>query len=173
MNRDDQAEFEKLGQSHKNDKIDFDDYKREWVSLRTVVTPPQPLLEPVAKAKGKAKAKAKAVGHGIGFLQLQNIPPGELAQHQVSHLNPVGGSIWRAIKHQSWMSHQHPWPRFSASWSLYGHRESALMCLRDNWRKFLTTAGQPLSQCPIVGLFAGVDVLPQPAAAAAAAASGA
>ena len=46
-----------------------------------------------------------------------------------------------------------PFKRGSFSWHAYGHRESAVLALRDCWRKYLALEGKEEEDCPIVGLF--------------------
>ena len=164
LNRDDQQELEKAGTAAKNSRQEFDSFRTEWTQFRNVVMPPEPII-PVAKAKAKAKAKViSLIGHGVGYHIPREIPAGELSQSQVAHLNPPGGSIWRANKKKAWMSHMPPWPRHSALFATHGHRQAALNCVADNWRKYLDLQGLGHDQCPVEGLLQGQDVLPEASA---------
>ena len=107
----------------------------------------------LAKPKAKSKAKAKGAGKGGGGPPMRDLPDGDLVQAQLRPLVPPGGHIWRANLAGAWCSHFAPFPRFSCSWHLYGHREAAVLVLRDLWTKYLTFHGLEMSQCSIRGLF--------------------
>lgn len=98
---------------------------------------------PTAKANAATKALAK-----------RPLPQGDLTQAEIRDLVPPRGHIWRGNLVGSWQCHMQGFSRFSASWHLYGHRESVVMCLRD-WRKYLASESMDLAECPIDGLFVG------------------
>ena len=93
-------------------------------------------------------ARAAAMGG-----EQKKLPDGDLAQPMLKPLVPAGGSLWRGNNNGSWNSHFPPYPRFSASVHLYGHRESAVMCLRSLWEHYLHEHLLELADCPIEGLF--------------------
>ena len=95
--------------------------------------------------------------------QQPTAPSGALQQPEAARLCPPGGHIWRCNKSGAWSSHLKPFPRTSRSWAVYGHREAALMCLRDMWKNYLTSSGLTTADCPVEGLFdnAPAPVLPE------------
>lgn len=99
---------------------------------------------PTAKATAATKAMAK-----------RPLPQGDMTQAEIRDLVPPRGHIWRGSLVGSWQCHMQGFSRFSASWHLYGQRESAVMCLRDLWRKYLASESMDLAECPIDGLFVG------------------
>ena len=148
--------WRKLRDDVKTEVQSFREYSGEWKTRYNRVHPPAPKAHPKAKAKGKAKAKAAAAAPPP-----LKLPDGALPHGLIKHLVPPGGYLWRASS-GSWQARYPPFGSVSRSWSLYGHREAAVLCLRHLWRTYLMLRGQSESDCPVEGLFhsSGVDALP-------------
>ena len=91
----------------------------------------------------------------------RRLPPGDLDQAQLRLLAPPGGYVWKGGVVGSWASHFPPYKRFSASWRLYGHRQSAILVLRSLWIDWADYNCKAREEIPIQGLFDGdgVDIL--------------
>lgn len=82
-------------------------------------------------------------------------------QAKAKTLCPPGGSIWRGMSSGSWACHLPPWKRRSYPWDIFGFDGAAKECLKHMWHLYLTEQNEPLSACPIKGLFpAAVAVAP-------------
>ena len=127
-----------------------DEFTVEWQKAKLKAFPPP--AAPKAPWKGKGRGKKRKAGDDKKEKTLE-IPDGNLTQEEVKHLCPPGGHIWRGNDPGSWNGHVAPFKRCMFSWHLYGHRESALLCLRDMWAKHLTRQVVPLEECPVLGLF--------------------
>ena len=92
-------------------------------------------------------------------------------QYEVTGLLPPGASIWKARSHCAWAAHFPPWPRTSASWSLYGHREALRRVLATVWTQYLEDQELTPADCPIAGIFPDSSVATAAAAARSSAAS--
>ena len=106
----------------------------------------------------RVRAKAKGKGNGKGDpdpMVSRPLPTGEFLQPDLKPLVPPGSTIWRGHKDGAWNGHLPPFKRVIATWSLYGHRPSAIIVLRDLWTRYLMTRGLSESDCPIIGLFEG------------------
>ena len=126
-------------------------FQKSWQKRATELKIFPPAV-PVPKAKTKAKGKGKG-GAGGGGDPPRAPPEGDLQHSDLKPYCPPGGFIWRGNHAGCWASHYPPFRRYSASWHAYGHRESALMCLRSLWKHHHDLRGEELSACPIVGLF--------------------
>lgn len=82
------------------------------------------------------------------------VPYGALTQEEASSMAPPGAFIWRSLGSANWQGHLPPHRRTSRSWSLYGHRESCLLVLRELWGQYLLENGLSESDCPVQGMFA-------------------
>ena len=75
-------------------------------------------------------------------------------QRDANKYVPSGSSVWRSLKRGEWCGHNPPYVRVSASFRKSGSSEEALRhCLAKLWRQELDKHSQPLSECPISGLF--------------------
>ena len=151
------------GKSVKKALLELEAYSEEYKAQRFAMREIKMKAEAEAKGKGRGRgARGKARGTPPPPL---GVPAGELEQPQLKPLVPPGASIWRSNTGFAWCGHMPPFKRDSASWHLYGHREAALLVLRNLWRKYLLQHGLSESECPITGLFqtnveAAVAVLP-------------
>lgn len=84
---------------------------------------------------------------------LAMVPENAISQTELRQMCPPGGSIWNNWKSGSWCGHLKPYPRHSAPWAVYGHREAALLTLRRMWKRFLEDNGMDIKACPVKKLF--------------------
>ena len=128
-------------------------FKSAWVERRSELKPaPTKPKAPSKRATGKASQASVRV-----------LPKGDLFQPDLKPLLPPGATVWRGHTRGSWNAHYPPFPRCAYSWHMYGHRQSAVLCLRDVWEKHLSVNGLSVSDCPILNLFesdAALSALP-------------
>lgn len=143
----DRQNFVQVREASQRRRVQHDEYTKAWQKKLKVLRPPPAIPKAKAKAVGR-DGRRRGRGHHRSFCH------GEIWSKQISGGSaPQGGTFWRGNRVGSWDGHLEPFPRCSASWHLYGHRESPVMCLRDMWRKYLATQALDESSCPVVGLF--------------------
>ena len=80
--------------------------------------------------------------------------PHHCDQPQAKALIPPGSSIWRNLYSNGWMGHYKPNRRVSATFRKHGGSQDALkVVLRKLWQQHCEKTGDPVSVCPIIGLF--------------------
>lgn len=80
------------------------------------------------------------------------VPPGAITQADAKAMSPEGSYIWRNSSSQSWHGKMPPLGgETSRSWAKDGHREAALMVLRDLWTKSMALG--KCTACTVQGLF--------------------
>ena len=84
---------------------------------------------------------------------------------------PPGGYIWKGRKSRNWSGHYPPFQRHSASWAMYGMTGSAVVVLRELWRRHAeANPGLEMPKDCAVGNLFDDSFTPVPLAAEAAAA---
>ena len=151
----DREVFTQTRTSYNTKMDDRDDFINVYKARCVAATSLLASVKTEPTAKGRCKGKRVAVPTPFARRKL---PEGELFQPDLVGLVPPGSHIWRGDNVGCWCGHLPPYKRISCSWSLYGHRESAVLVLRDLWSRFLTSQGLENSACPIQGLFAGCGV---------------
>ena len=106
-----------------------------------------------AQAKKRATQKATPEDILARHKVLNMLPKGALPKNEVSKMCPPGGHIWNGWKTGSWHAHLPPYTRIIASWSVYGHREGAIWCLKTMWQWWLEDNNVEESACIVKGLF--------------------
>ena len=121
------------------------------------------------KAKASANPKnAKSPLHRVR--RLGAVPPGAITQKEAKEMLPPGAYVWHGNYDGCWCVQLKPYPRFSKSWALQGHRGALMECLRYAWRLWLSDNFLQEADCPVKGIFgvAGEAVAVGPAAASSA-----
>ena len=130
-------------------KMTMRSYRDAWARLRTRVKPAIATGGRGGRGVGKGRGGR---GRGVAIVQ-RPLPPGELTHTELKPLTPPLGSLWKRSNPFSWNARWPPSQQVSASVHLHGHREAALICLRELWDRHLFHEGKMLEDCPIRGLF--------------------
>ena len=138
----------KIREKTRDQVYELTEYKKLWTETATARG-----YFKAAVPKAKPKAKGKAKGGPAPPPPPPRVLDGDLAQATLKPLCPPDSHIWRMNTKGSWGSRYSDSPVHSASWQLYGHRESALMCLRNLWLEYLFANGKSEVDCTVEGLF--------------------
>jgi len=116
------------------------------------------------RASGNPK-NAKSPLHRVRTLA--TVPPGAITQQEAKQMLPPGAYVWQGNYDGCWCVQLKPYPRFSKSWTLMGHRGALMECLRYVRRLWLSDNFLTESDCPVKNLFtvAREAVAVEPAAA--------
>ena len=138
-------------------KIAKEQFQKEYVAARNRVTEAAAAAEAAPKKKGKAKAKAAAAAEAAPPPPPPpgDLPPGVLEQGDIRRYCPPKGYIWRGNVAGSWSCHfqEGKFQRGSFAWDMYGHRFSAVLCIRKLWSEYLLVKGLGRDACPFPRLW--------------------
>lgn len=149
MDRDDKQEAERQIVSGKFEEAARLELHRSLKERKAIVK---------ASGVGRKKARTTNVDDGIPKAIRAWKGPKELLleipeQYEVRGLLPPGAHIWKANSHFAWAAYLSPWPRTSASWQLYDHREALRRVLATVWQQYLDDNDLTPAACPIRGFF--------------------
>lgn len=165
LDRDEEKQVRKEQERARDAVKSNTDYVRKFQGRKRAVVAAKEVAAAKAAPSGKGRQRTKAKASASSAPRPVRIPPGDLQQVQLAQFCPPGGHIWKGRVAGSWQGHFPPYPRYGASWHLYGHRYAAVLALRYLWQSYLEYNCKVCPQgCPIEHIF---EILPDEAAAGA------
>ena len=131
-------------------KIASEKFHKEYTAARKRVADAA-LAKEEPKAKGKPKPKPPPPAAPPGPPSCpRDLPPGALEQADLRGYCPPKGYIWRGNVAGSWSCHfqEGKFQRGSFAWDMYGHRFSAVLCIRKLWSEYFLVKGLGREACP-------------------------
>lgn len=150
FDKEEAEQFKKQKERSLSNRDSFRLFLRDWQAANAKVA---------AAEEGGPTKKRAAKGSKGGVSKYPPFPTtgSEISQKDAASMLPPGASIWRGLSNGTWQVHMAPWKRRSYPWHVFGFNGAAKECLRHVRFLYLSEQDQPMSDCPVSGLFEGVS----------------
>lgn len=124
----------------------------EWIQKKSTLR---------AKTGGSSSRPGRSRGGSSSSCAL-SLPSCSLEQVSLKPFCSPGGYIWKGNNARTWNGHYRPFPRQSATWSVYGMRGSAIRILRYLWERHAVVNDLKMpDDCLVENLFTDAAPVPE------------
>lgn len=137
-------------QEQKRQKEDAEELCRSYQAARKAYAKAR------ARVAGAPSSRSSSSGSGSrSALPLRRAPESTAPQPTIQQYCPPTCHVWRDLGRGAWNSHLEGFRHFSRRWGHYGESGAAWLVLKRGSRLHLGHSSEPLTSCPVAGLFVG------------------